>query len=275
MKMSALLVSACFGSLTLPALASFHLMQVEQVTLALNGDSSVQAVQLRMRSAFQNQLQFGKLVVRDAAGLNPIVIHDFATSVAVNTSGSRILVASDNFLTSTVPTAVRNYPMTNAVPAAYINAGKITFEQDNGTVLWSMAWGGPGYTGTNIGSTNNDADGNFGAAILGAFPTAGTSALRFNGTATAMSTTNQSQYTAVTSDVTFVNNAGASFVLTLPPEDPCFADYNQDGGIDGADVEAFFVDWAQGLAEADTNLDGGVDGSDVGTFFGQWSAGGC
>jgi hypothetical protein len=275
MKASALLISLCVGSSTLPALASFHLMQVEQITLALDGDTSVQAVQLRMRSAFQNQMQFGRLIVRDAAGLNPIVIHDFATSVPVNTSGSRILVASDNFLTSTVPPAVRNYPMTNLVPASYINAGKLTFEQDNGTILWSIAWGGAGYTGTNLGSTTNDADGNFGAAISGTFPTAGTSALRFNGTATAMSTTNQAQYTTVTSNVTFVNNAGASFVLTLPPEDPCFADYNADGGVDGADVEGFFADWSQGLAEADTNLDGGVDGSDVETFFAQWSAGGC
>ncbi len=53
----------------------------------------------------------------------------------------------------------------------------------------------------------------------------------------------------------------------------CFADYNQDGGVDGSDVEAFFVDWSQGLV--DVNLDGGVDGADVEAFFVQWQAGGC
>jgi hypothetical protein len=56
---------------------------------------------------------------------------------------------------------------------------------------------------------------------------------------------------------------------------PCFADYNLDGGIDGADVDAFFIDWSAGSSAADVNQDGGVDGSDVDLFFIQWSAGGC
>ncbi|MBS0195958.1 MAG: hypothetical protein JSR77_04295 [Planctomycetes bacterium] len=55
----------------------------------------------------------------------------------------------------------------------------------------------------------------------------------------------------------------------------CFADFNQDGGIDGADVEAFFLVWEAGLAGADVNADGGVDGGDVEAFFMVWSAGGC
>jgi len=55
----------------------------------------------------------------------------------------------------------------------------------------------------------------------------------------------------------------------------CYADYNQDGGVDGGDVEAFFQDWEAGDAAADVNLDGGVDGGDVETFFTQWEAGGC
>jgi hypothetical protein len=61
--------------------------------------------------------------------------------------------------------------------------------------------------------------------------------------------------------------------LAVPP--PCFADYNQDGGVDGADIEAFFLDWAAGDAAADVNLDGGVDGADVQTFYLMWQAGGC
>ena len=55
----------------------------------------------------------------------------------------------------------------------------------------------------------------------------------------------------------------------------CPADFNQDGGVDGADVDAFFAAWENGLPEADTNLDGGVDGSDIDTFFVAWEAGGC
>lgn len=55
----------------------------------------------------------------------------------------------------------------------------------------------------------------------------------------------------------------------------CSADFNRDGGVDGADVEAFFTVWEGGEAASDVNHDGGVDGSDVEAFFIQWSAGGC
>ncbi|MBX3383879.1 MAG: hypothetical protein KF864_10280 [Phycisphaeraceae bacterium] len=55
----------------------------------------------------------------------------------------------------------------------------------------------------------------------------------------------------------------------------CPADYNSDGGVDGADVEAFFLDWEAGDSAADINEDGGVDGADVESFFLLWEAGGC
>ncbi|MBS0197772.1 MAG: hypothetical protein JSR77_13540 [Planctomycetes bacterium] len=56
---------------------------------------------------------------------------------------------------------------------------------------------------------------------------------------------------------------------------PCFADFNQDGGIDGADVDAFFAAWEGGDASADVNQDGGIDGADVDAFFAAWEAGAC
>ncbi len=55
----------------------------------------------------------------------------------------------------------------------------------------------------------------------------------------------------------------------------CAADYNNDGGVDGGDVEAFFTEWQDAAACADVNQDGGVDGSDVEAFFTLWEAGGC
>ena len=67
-------------------------------------------------------------------------------------------------------------------------------------------------------------------------------------------------------------NFGAG-VLTL--DFACLADFNQDGGVDGADVDAFFTAWATGVAAADINLDGGVDGSDIEPFFALWESGGC
>jgi photosystem II stability/assembly factor-like uncharacterized protein len=54
---------------------------------------------------------------------------------------------------------------------------------------------------------------------------------------------------------------------------PCIGDYNRDGGVDGADIESFFLDWQQGFPEADLNQDGGVDGGDIETFFLAWEAG--
>ncbi len=64
--------------------------------------------------------------------------------------------------------------------------------------------------------------------------------------------------------------------LTISGEvSTCYADFNQDGGIDGSDVDAFFAAWEAGGAGADVNQDGGVDGPDVEMFFAQWEAGGC
>jgi hypothetical protein len=55
----------------------------------------------------------------------------------------------------------------------------------------------------------------------------------------------------------------------------CPADYNNDGGVDGGDVQVFFADWTGAASCADVNADGGIDGSDVEFFFERWSAGGC
>ena len=55
----------------------------------------------------------------------------------------------------------------------------------------------------------------------------------------------------------------------------CAADFNQDGGVDGADIESFFMAWESGGSCGDTNLDGGVDGGDIEAFFLVWENGGC
>ncbi len=59
------------------------------------------------------------------------------------------------------------------------------------------------------------------------------------------------------------------------PAARCIADYNQDGGIDGGDVESFFADWEAGTPSADVNEDGGVDGADVQVFYAAWEVGSC
>ncbi len=53
----------------------------------------------------------------------------------------------------------------------------------------------------------------------------------------------------------------------------CPGDFNQDGGTDGADVEAFYAAWEAGEESGDINQDGGIDGSDVDFFFAFWEQG--
>ncbi|MCX5689495.1 MAG: hypothetical protein NTV94_06870 [Planctomycetota bacterium] len=64
------------------------------------------------------------------------------------------------------------------------------------------------------------------------------------------------------------------FVVRLPAP-TCYADFNADGGIDGSDIEPFFVAWEGGEPAADVNQDGGVDMGDVQAFFTQWESGAC
>ncbi len=70
-----------------------------------------------------------------------------------------------------------------------------------------------------------------------------------------------------------VTSGGAT--LTICACLDCPADFNQDGGVDGTDVSAFFDRWEIGQCDADVNADGGVDGTDVSVFFAAWEAGGC
>ncbi len=59
------------------------------------------------------------------------------------------------------------------------------------------------------------------------------------------------------------------------PPAQCAADYDNNGGVDGGDLAAFFTDFEQGLANADVDQNGGVDGGDLAYFFAVFEAGGC
>ncbi|MFZ4575224.1 MAG: hypothetical protein ACOYN0_12550 [Phycisphaerales bacterium] len=65
------------------------------------------------------------------------------------------------------------------------------------------------------------------------------------------------------------------FVPCIWHMDGCYADFNNDGGIDGDDVIAFFADWDAGRPCADADFSGGTDGDDVIIFFGSWDASGA
>jgi hypothetical protein len=224
MSKRSLLSALTLGAIALaePAFASFHLMQIEQVIGGVNGDTSRQAIQLRMRLAGQNLVQQGQLVAWDAAGANPVVLLNIGAQVSNSAAGARILIATSNFLPGLTP----DFVLANPIPPSYLAAGKITFESDGAfgaNVWWGLAWGGASYTGSNTGiSTSgvplpgNDTDGNFNPPFSGALPSSGTTALRFTGAAGALSTNNAADYAVTAGAAQFTNNAGSNG--TVPVE---------------------------------------------------------
>ena len=199
--------------------ATFHLAQIEEVIGGVNGDTTAQAIQMRMRATGENFVSGAKLIAFDAAGLNPITVLDLTTDVANGALGDHVLIVSANFPSHTTPTTVPDFTMTNPIPASYLAAGSLCWESDTGIIYWRLSWGGAGYTGSNIGNTANDLDGNFGPPFGSALPSSGASALQFQGTASAKSTNNAADYLVTAGAAVFVNNAAASFTVngaTLP-----------------------------------------------------------
>lgn len=198
-----------------PAHATFHFMQIEQVVGGVGGNTAAQAIQLRMRSGSQNFVSQSRIRAFDATGANPVVIINIASDVPNGLLGDRVLITTAAFNSLTSPTCVPNFTMTNPIPASYLAAGSLTFEDDSGIIYWRLSWGGAAYTGSNTGSPTNDANGNFGPPFGSALPTAGASSLRFNGTASALSTTNLADYSITAGAAVMTNNARNSFTITL------------------------------------------------------------
>lgn len=210
-KLAAWPVLALFIFSAAPAAATFHLMQIEQSLGGWCGDVAQQAVQLRMRAGGQNLVSGTLIRVYDAAGANPITLITFPSNVSGSTLGARILVASSTF--STVHGMTPDFTLTNPIPASYLKAGRLTFEDSFGNILWSLAWGGANYTGLHTGTFDNDADGNFGPAFGGFQPWSTSQALRFTGTASAMSTNNAADFALTAGGAVFTNNAGTSEIV--------------------------------------------------------------
>jgi hypothetical protein len=217
-----LLSALTLGTIALaqPAFASFHLMQIEQVIGGVNGDTSRQAIQLRMRFAGQNLVQQGQLVAWNAAGASPVVVLDIGAMVTNSAGGARIVIATSNFMPGFTP----DFVMTNPIPASYLAAGKLTFETDGtpgSSVWWGLAWGGASYTGTNTGnagaiSVANDLDGNFNPPFAGPLPSSNTQALQFTGASGNQSTTNAADYALTAGAAVFTKNNGTT--TTVPVE---------------------------------------------------------
>ena len=213
LRILAALASLAFA---LPAQASFHLMQIEQVIGGVNGDTSAQAIQLRMRTLGQNLVAGTTLIAVDASGNNPITLLTLPSTVGNNNAGARILITTASFASHETTPIVPDFTMTNAIPASYLAAGRLIYSNpiyQAGAAIWSVSWGGASYTGPNTGTIDNDADGDFAPPFAGALPSDSTVGLRFNGASSALSTNNAADYSVTVGTATFTNNAGASTSL--------------------------------------------------------------
>jgi len=189
--------------------ASFHIMQVEQILAGVDGSTATQAIQLRSRTSFQNQVQNAQMFAWDATGANPVLLKAFPTAVSNFAAGAHVLIGTANLSTSTNPPLTPDFVLDNPIPASYIAAGSLTFEDTFGTVYWRVSWGGAAYTGPKDGSITNDADGLFGV-YPDPLPTGSAQALLFQFAASAQSTTNQADYAVTPGAAVLTKNSGSS-----------------------------------------------------------------
>jgi hypothetical protein len=268
-------------ALAAPCQASFHDMQIHQVIGGVRADASAQAIELRMRAPGQTLVSFTRVIARDANGANPVLLLDINANVANGNLGSHILLATASFQSATTPACQPDFILAHPIPAPYLQAGRLTFEDDFGTILWSLAFGGTNYHGSNTAAITNDADGNFGPAWPGPLPTTG-SALVFQGGPADLSTTNAADYALTTAAPIFFNNNEAAFVLSVAPT--CgSADFNCDGDVaTDADIESFFACLAGNCpaescassADFDGDGDSATD-ADIEAFFRVLAGGAC
>ena len=219
MRLLLILVGTLLFSVCVPAAkASFHLIQIYEVIGGVNGDTTAQAIELRMRGAGQNALANApKLVAVDATGANPITLINFGANVGIGNLGSTVLITSSTFkdYTANPVTFANDFTLTNLIPASYLAAGRLLYEDSSGTILWSLAFGGASYTGaTNGETTNGPADpGKFGSAL----PKNTLQALLYQGLASGQNANNVTDYALTTGAATFTNNAGTNFTVVPEP----------------------------------------------------------
>ncbi len=210
-----LLAGACAGQTD-----SFHVMQIEQVIGGVNGDVTKQAVQLRQRTSFQNQVQLGVLKAWDAAGTHPVVLIAPPDPVDNFAGGDRILFTTAAFDSATTPACTPDFHM-NPIPPSYLPAGRLTWEDTFGTVMWSLAWGGAAYTGPDTGSLTNSPTGQFGPPWPNALPSASNQALLFQGPATAAAGANATDYALTSGAAVFTSNLHVAYTVNAGAA-PCY-----------------------------------------------------
>lgn len=189
----------------------------------------------------------GDIAANRCAGLGPPNGRAQWPNMWVATGGAGVgsVRRADAWVLSDAPVII-----TQPVPQAFVPGGSATFNVEVGGVVSDYQW-------------RKD-----GASVVDGGRVSGAMAAMLN--IADMQVSDEGAYDCV------VSNACAS--VTSDAADlsfHCYADFNNDGGIDGGDINGFFAAWESGDPSSDVNADGGIDGADVNTFFIAWEAGGC
>ncbi len=130
-----LLAAASLSFLPRPAGATFHLNEITRVMAAFNGDSTIQAVEMKSLSAGQNLVVNDSINVYDANGAFVASLGKFAADVANSATGAHILCATAAFQTRFGITA--DLTLSPGIPAG---TGQVAFK-NVGCLVDAVAYG--------------------------------------------------------------------------------------------------------------------------------------
>ncbi len=108
----------------LPASAAFHLNEITKVMVGLNGNTTIQAVELKMLAGGENLVTGVSVKVYDAAGAQVDSLGSFSASVPAGIAGRFILCATENFA-ATFGIA----PDLLIKPGLLVGTGQVSFEK--------------------------------------------------------------------------------------------------------------------------------------------------
>ncbi|MBS0196373.1 MAG: hypothetical protein JSR77_06410 [Planctomycetes bacterium] len=129
-----------------------------------------------------------------------------------------------------------------------------------------------GFCSSDSGTIRLTAAGGSGTSLRWYTGACGGTFLGTGASLTIQSPTQTTTYYARWETTTCGTSSCASVTVTVRQ---IIADFDQNGGIDGSDIEAFFRAWEISDLAADVNDDGGVDGADIQDFFAAWQSGEC
>jgi hypothetical protein len=226
MKLHGLRLAVLASGLLLAATAhaSFHIMQIEQVIGGVGGDTNAQAIQLRMRSSFQNQMQLSRINVRDASGANPILVVDMTHPVANSNTGDRVLIASAGMASDLALTP--DFVMTNLDTPELPRRGEPHLRGRRRHDLLARELGRCRLLGHGRGEHHQRRRRQRESGVRRGAPSSTSQALQFPGTSGAPSTNNAADYALTVGAATFTNNARQSATIVnvaTVPEQPAAA----------------------------------------------------